>query len=394
MAVSRRTFILAGGGLALVAGAGLWRVMRTPETAARPWEALAVPEPDVRLDAFRHAILAPNPHNRQPWLIRLDGADGATIYCDLDRRLPMTDPYDRQITIGFGCFLELAQIAAAQRGIRLEISRFPEGEPQPRLDRRPIARVRFVAASAVERDPLFAAILERRSTKDAFEPRVPDAAQLQPLNVSTAIAPGAAWQIIATEADPVRVAAIRALVLEAVAIEMRTRRTHLESVALVRIGADEVDRYPDGIDLSGPGIEAMAAAGLISRAALADPASPAFRQGETMMVETYGAAPAFVIVSTSHNDRWSQLEAGRLYVRANLQATGAGLAMHPMSQALQEYPEMANVYGRMQALARPSFAPGHIGGEPIAGQVQMLARIGFAPKASPSPRWPLEAKLV
>ncbi len=32
---------------------------------------------------------------------------------ELLRRLPQTDPYDRQITIGFGAFLELAAIAAA-----------------------------------------------------------------------------------------------------------------------------------------------------------------------------------------------------------------------------------------------------------------------------------------
>ena len=121
MAMSRRTFIKAvgGTGLALVGVGGTFAATRTPQRALLPWEELDnAPPADVRLDAFRHAILAPNPHNRQPWLIRLAGLDQAVIFCDLDRRLPQTDPFDRQILIGFGCFLEIARIAAARAWLR------------------------------------------------------------------------------------------------------------------------------------------------------------------------------------------------------------------------------------------------------------------------------------
>ena len=95
MGMSRRTFIKAvgGAGLALIGVGGTFAASRTPNRALLPWGELDdVPPADVRLDAFRHAILAPNPHNRQPWLIRLTGQDQAEIFCDLDRRLPQTDP--------------------------------------------------------------------------------------------------------------------------------------------------------------------------------------------------------------------------------------------------------------------------------------------------------------
>lgn len=155
--VSRRTVLGAGlGGLALVTGGGIWRVTRMPQTAYAPWDLDPIPPRDVRLDAFRYAILAPNPHNRQPWLIQLVGSDEAVITCDLDRRLPVTDPYDRQITIGFGTFVELARIAAAERGVVVEIDPFPEGEDPATLDKRPVARLRFIPVSAPARDPLFA----------------------------------------------------------------------------------------------------------------------------------------------------------------------------------------------------------------------------------------------
>jgi hypothetical protein len=172
MVVSRR-MVIAGAGastLALVGGAGLWRVTRRPSSALRPWALDPKAPADVRLDAFRHAILAPNPHNRQPWLIRLEGDDGATLYCDLAKRLPDTDPFDRQIMIGFGTFLELARMAAAERGIRMEVQPFPDGEPQPRLDARPIAQLRFVAEPGIAKDPLFGSILKRRTNREVYDP--------------------------------------------------------------------------------------------------------------------------------------------------------------------------------------------------------------------------------
>jgi hypothetical protein len=375
MPTNRRTLLAASGAaLVLVAAGGVWRVLRVPETATDPWDRLATPEPDIRLDAFRHAILAPNPHNRQPWIIRLDGADGATIFCDLGRRLPHTDPFDRQITIGFGCFLELARIAAAQRGLAVAATPFPEGTGE-RLDRRPVARLQF--APGAVKDPLFAQIPARRSNKEAFDMARPLAAQTLAEVVETAaVAAG-------HTTDPQKVQAIRAQVLKAIDIEMHLPRTNQESVDLMRIGAREVDANPDGIDLHGPLMEALAATGQISRAALADSSSSAFRSGVSMMHETYGAAPGFLWLTTVGNDRATQLAAGAAYARLNLASTANGLSMHPMSQSLQEFPEMAGPYAAIHGLLAKS-------GE----RVQMLARIGHGPTVPPAPRWPLETRLA
>ena len=171
MSKSRRTFLwgVGGAGLMLVGGGALFVATRRPAAALRAWDAAKASSSDPRLDVFRHAILAPNPHNRQPWQIELIGQDEAVIACDLDRRLPQTDPFDRQITIGFGCFLELARIAAAERGLRMDTALFPQGEPVPRLTTAPIAHLRFVPDPGVAKDPLFGAIPIRRSAKVRFE---------------------------------------------------------------------------------------------------------------------------------------------------------------------------------------------------------------------------------
>ena len=68
------------------------------------WRDPGAGEQDPRRFALAHAILAPNPHNTQAWQVELRGDDEMLLYCDLERRLPFTDPNDRQITIGCGCF--------------------------------------------------------------------------------------------------------------------------------------------------------------------------------------------------------------------------------------------------------------------------------------------------
>jgi hypothetical protein len=83
------------------------------------------------------------------------------------------------------------------------------------------------------------------------------------------------------------------------------------------------------------------------------------------------------------NSRPDQIATGADWLRVNLAATAAGVAFQPLSQALQEYPEMAGLFGQVHAKLAPD-----------GGRVQMLARIGYGPAVDQSPRWPLETIIV
>ena len=168
---SRRGVLkLIGGGVVLAAaGAGGFVAINQPSRAARKAWRVAGQETEFRRRFLSYALLAPNPHNRQPWLVQMEGNDALTLYVDLERRLPATDPFDRQIVIGCGAFLELLVLAGAQEGFGAEVQMFPEGEDMAKLDARPIAHVRFSALSA-KPDPLFAHVLARRSNKEAYLP--------------------------------------------------------------------------------------------------------------------------------------------------------------------------------------------------------------------------------
>ena len=380
---TRRAVLITGtAAIGLIGGGLAFSKLSSDIGPARaPWSAAGQSFGDPRLDALAYAILAPNPHNRQPWLARLDGDHALTVFCDVDRLLPETDPPNRQITIGFGAFLELLRQAAAENGYRLNMTYFPQGEPYPNLDERPIAHVAFEEDSSVERDPLFGAALNRRTVRAPFDQaRFVSDETFQKLSAHIRDAEGAfRWTT-----DPDDLGNLKATCVEAWRIEMETPRTYEESVILTRIGAREINQSPDGLSLSGPMMEALSAAGIISREKMRDPTSQAFKGTADFYNKAINTAVAFGWLVTDTNTRKDQLFAGASWMRLQLAATQAGLSMHPLSQALQEFPEMHEPFDEIHQFAGVS--------EPA--RVQGLFRFGYAKNPQAAPRWPVESKIV
>lgn len=384
--VSRRQVLTTGGASLIILGGGFGAYVgtRSIAKAQEPWKQATAGFGDPRIDGLAYAILAPNPHNRQPWQVRLVGDDSFILYCDLDKRLPHTDPPNRQITIGFGTFLELFRQAAAEKGYRADITPFPEGEPEPVLDERPIASVTMVKDPSIQSDPLFGSILERRSTKEAFAQRSVDKdtfAALQAMAFANRSVQGLS---LALTSDVERVEKLRALNWEAWSVEYDTALTQNESVDLMRIGAKEVNANPDGIDLTGPMMETLRLGGVISREQLATKGTSAYETGISMYQEILSSTSSFGWLISADNSRTTQLQSGSAWVRINQAATALGLAMHPVSQILQEFPEMAELYDRYHDYVGVS-AP---------ARVQGFFRFGYAAVPEPSPRWPVESILL
>ncbi|MCG6121410.1 MAG: twin-arginine translocation pathway signal protein [Microvirga sp.] len=380
MTTRRRFLTILGGGVVVAASsATLWATTRDPAGARRPWAAAgSASETDPRRRALSFAVLSPNPHNRQPWIADLSVADEVTLYCDPERRLPHTDPFDRQITIGLGCFVELLTLAAAQDGWRADVALFPEGEPQPRLDERPVARIRFIRDAGIARDPLFAHVLARRSNKEPY-----DATRAVGEDALAAIARAARSNAPRFTNDPGRVADLRTKAWDAMQTEITTYETMKESVDLMRVGRAEIEANPDGIDLGGAFIEGLATAGLFRKEDLLDPSSSAFAQQMPMLKAPFDTAMAFLWLTTPGNSRIDQILAGRDYLRVNLAATAMGVDIHPLSQALQEFEAMGPHFAAMRETL--DIAP--------AETLQMFARLGYGPEVKAGPRWPYETRI-
>lgn len=383
-AMQRRAFlrVVGGGTIAAATGLGSGCSRALPDDAIAAWNGPG-DEPDLRRSVLAHAILAPHSHNLQSWLVDLAVPDQITLRLDRSRLLPQTDPYSRQMLMSQGTFIELLDQAARDRGLRAEIALFPDGMFDAKsVDDRPVARVRLQPDPTVKPDPLFAQVFRRHTNREAYEARVPD-----PGALGTLLAASAAEGLragVTTSDERELMARQRQIAKEAWRIELTTPRAILESFAVLRIGPAEISRHRDGISLNDPMVRMLDAVGLFDRTRAPAPTDRA----TVAQIERFNASidstPCFYWLVSEGNDRLMQIRAGRAWVRAQLAATAAGLAMQPISQALQEYPELDAPYREIHALLQA---------EQPARTVQMWARLGHGPAVPPAPRRGLEAHL-
>jgi hypothetical protein len=391
---ARRSFLRLLGGGALLAGGGALTASLggcasdVPEEAIAAWrlaERGAAGETDPRRWVLAHAILAPHSHNLQSWLVDLRTSGEIVLRVDLERLLPETDPFSRQIVMSQGTFLELLDLAARERGLRAEIALFPEGEFGPdKLDTRPVARVRLVPDAGVARDPLFAQITRRHTNRNGYDPArpVPAAAWAA---MAEAVKPHALRFGFVGPEDAPALARQRAVASEAWRVEVSTARTMFESVKVLRVGASEIARHRDGISITSPMLVALDRVGLFDRSAAPAPDSMAVRGQIEDFDKKIASTPNFLWMVSEGNSRATQIAAGRAYARVQLAATAQGVVMQPLQQALQEYPEVAGPYAEIHRL---------LGAPRPTHTVQMWARVGFAAPVGPAPRRGLDAHIV
>ena len=383
-----------------------------PAEALEPWQGPGA-EPDLRRWALGYAILAPNSHNRQPWLVDLSQPNAITLYVDRSRMLPMTDPWFRQIVVSQGTFLEALALALRERGLRPEVQLFPQGEFKAReVDDRPVARVSWAGdaapigsraspaspalllAPAPGKDPLFAQLLRRHTARVDYDttrtvaPATLDALQSVLNDPDVAVAGVKFGGTI----DAARLEPLRTLCWESARTELLTTRTVMESVKLTRVGPAEIAQHRDGISVNGWLPRMANSVGAFDRSNPPAEGSTAYKQMMGRFEGHSRTAMGFVWLSTptarhaaAGTTRSAEVWAGRAYLRLQLKATELGLQIHPMSQAPQEFPEMKPWYDRLHAL---------LPGQPASQEtVQMFCRIGYCAPQQHTPRRALQGFL-
>jgi hypothetical protein len=387
--MQRRTFIralgLGGAGIVVAAQAGC--SSEFPTTAVAPWSG---PDASANLRhwALGYAILAPNSHNRQPWLVDLREPDSIVLHVDRQRLLPATDPWFRQIVVSQGTFIEALVIALKQRGVDPKVQLFPLGEFAPRqLDDRPVARITWPPGAAMAKDPLFAQLLRRQTAKVDYDTsRSVAAATLQSL-AGASTDPGVHF---GSTVDAQRVQVLRTLCEESARVEIGTPETILESLRLTRIGPDEIGRHRDGISINGWLPRVAVSLGAFDRNSAPAQGSIGFNQAMARFEGHSRSAMGFFWLSTptaqnaaSGSLRSAEVKAGRAYMRMQLKATEIGLQVHPMSQAPQEFAQMKPHYDQLHRL---------LVGKPATEEtVQMFCRVGYCAEQPHTPRRGVDA---
>ena len=281
------------------------------------------------------------------------------------------DPLFRQAYVSQGTFIELFCIGASAAGHGVDVHLFPEGTEMDA----PVASLTLTSAVTTPADPLAPEVIRRRSNKRAYDDRPVPEHHLQTLaQIGGGEIYGRWFQ------SQERTRELSELCAQAMAVEVRDRKRNEETARWFRLSDAEFARHKDGFGLPQSGITGVsrwfAESFMLDRKELAEPEGSFAKKAVELTRGQAQSAPAFLIQASAKNDRPAQVFAGRAFARMQLTATGLGLATHPMSQALQEYGDMALLYATFKRVL----------GIPEDHTIQMFARVGYAAPTFPAPR--------
>ncbi len=315
--------------------------------------ALSPLDADRIKSLLRYAILAPSSHNTQPW--RFEITDNTILlYADRSRALPVSDPYDRELSISCGCALMNLRVAAAHEGLGVTCAIAPDGSDEDLLA---VISFKQADASSLNEAELFESIEDRRTCRKRFEADDVPALVLDALSAA-ASEEGCWFEVIASEKNRQTCAA---LVAEGDSIQWANADWRREL-------ADWMHPGLRGDSLTVPGLVAPIAQAVVRTFDMGNGVGAKDRQ-------LADESPVLVVVGTSADNVADWLAAGQALEKVLLTAHSRGLQASYLNQPIQLdalRPELQNL------MAQPGFP-------------QILLRLGFADvEIEATPRRPLD----
>ncbi len=345
--------------------------------ALEGWKGHNPGEKDIRNIVISYGILAPSPHNIQPWIVEYSGPLKMRLFIDPSRLLPAADPTFRQIHIAQGTFLENISIASGVFGYRAEIDYFPDGwQGYDSRPENPVAAIELVKDPSVTPDPLFPQVVRRETNKREYSSTPITREHQEGLSeafdqstIPLAIIADTGFQEEVTE-----------ILVEAMNIELSDPEKLKEMLASFRFSDEETEATRDGFGLAQSGTDGIAKYVIehlfLSREKAQAPDSSFVQAVAGLTGKQARSAAAFGWISTKGNLRPDQVRAGRAYERTCLKAAELGIAIHPFSQVLETYTGMETLHDRFRDCL--GISESHV--------VQMFFRLGFAGRVTHSPR--------
>lgn len=287
------------------------------------------PKPET-LDFIRHATLAANGHNTQPWRFRV-GPNRIDILPDLARRTPAVDPDDHHLFVSLGCASENLALACSAGG--------HPGEHQFDASQEGSISFQFSSGTPVS-SALFKAIPVRQSSRTLYDGKPVSALDLQRLAAAAAI-PGVDI-VLLTERQYIN--QIRDLVIAANSVQMADPAFMSELKRWLRFNPRQAIRTGDGLFAATSGapslpswLGAMAVDWMFKSGTETDKYAA--------QINSSAGITVFVAQREDH-EHW--VLAGRACQRFALQATALGIRHAFVNQPVEVAslrPDLANLIG-------------------------------------------------
>jgi hypothetical protein len=306
---------------------------------------------------LEYAVLAPSTKNTQPWRFSI-GENTIGVFADLTRWQPVADRGRRELYISLGCALENLLVAGEQFGFRPEVSYFPQPANEELA-----ATVTFHpdgAQAATERSGLALRNITARHTHRGLYRDEPVAKEVRVRLLDRCTGSGVRVDLIDDPAVRFRV------------VELNLHADEMEFADPEF--RNELGRWVGKGAFGTPRLLSRLAGFLVARLNLG-------RVISSRNAAVLSSAPLVGLISARVDDRSSQVHTGQALERLWLHATGIGIALQPMSQAL-EIPSLRAELGRV--IPERGWIP------------EQLFRLGYAmcPERRHTPRRPADQVLL
>lgn len=349
MKMNRRRFLknsLAAG--SLLAGAGSFLsacsgITRSDLPYAGPVGNATMALNKTRISILYHASLAPSGHNSQPWVVKVIGQDEWIIGIDSSRRLPAVDPQNREAILSLGAFAENLALAAGTFGLKAEMAVLAQDPFE-----QDILKVSLMPARP-EKYPL-QRITGRMTVKHGY---LPDEIKKTDIDALSKPFNGRFFYFPrrTEHADCIVEGAI-----ENFSIQAQRDDAQRELVNWVRLSNPDAERYRDGLTVEGMEIRGLKGWFVRNFVQPEDFMKPSFRRQGIDQTATLARQGGGWLVITSHGQTVADLiDTGRRFERMALLARERNIALHPMTQYLEEKAGINQIAASHQTGMIPQF---------------------------------------
>ena len=335
--MNRRTFIaIAAGGAAASVGTAFFlcdksNLVRSDLEIDR--NANKTLKPD-EFEILSLASLAPSGHNTQPWFVQYVEPYHWIIGNDRSKWLPGVDPIQRETMLSLGAFAQNVEYAASSFGLSCEWTLLAKtNQDEQVLD------VRLKQNPSTARFDV-APIVARRVVRSGY---LPDPLKNEDVN-----------DLFGSEREFFRylpVGSPESTYINEQTIEANRLQTYRdpaqqELANWIRLSSRDAALYRDGLTTASMEIEGVS--GLVVRNfySKSDVMKVEFReQGLAKVREQVSSSAGWILVTSKGNAVTDLLETGRRMQRLFLKIREKGIAIHPMTQILEE-PSTKDAFAR------------------------------------------------
>jgi hypothetical protein len=271
------------------------------------------------------ASLAPSGHNTQPWFVQYLEPYHWMIGNDKSKWLPAVDPTQRETILSIGAFIQNLEYAAGSFGYACDWNLIAKTNQNERVIEVKLTRENFKNAFDIEK------IKSRRTVRSNF---LSDVLKKEDLKYLVDTEPEFIHYLPATSKES---QFINEQTIEANRLQAYRKPAQQELADWIRFSTTDANRHRDGLTTAGMEIEGFSGWVVRNFYNKGNVMKNNFReQGIDQIKKEVSASAGWILITSKNHSVATLLETGKRMQRLFLNVREKGIAIHPMTQILEE----------------------------------------------------------